>query len=146
MSSDGEANTPPDNPESRGPSATIRSYRELRVYQAAMESAMRIFEVTREFPAEERYSLVDQIRRSSRSVCANIGEAWRKRRYPAHFVSKLSDAESEAEETRVWIEFSLRCGYLSSQLADELDQSYDAILGQLVRMLSEPSHWTIRQH
>src|SRR6058998_2306587 len=126
--------------------ANIRSYKELVVYQQAMDAAMRIFELTKAFPAEERYSLVDQVRRSSRSVCANIAEAWRKRRYQAHFVSKLSDAESEAEETRVSIEFSLRCGYLSSQLADELDQSYDAILGQLVRMLSHPSHWTIRQH
>jgi len=82
----------------------IRSYKELRVYQAAIEAAMRIFELSKNFPPEERYSLTDQIRRSSRSVCTNIGEAWRKRRYPAHFVSKMSDSEGEAEETRVWIE------------------------------------------
>ena len=81
----------------------IRSYKELRVYQAAIEAAMRIFEVTKRFPAEERFSMVDQIRRSSRSVCTNIAEAWRKRRYPAHFASKLSDSEGEAEETRVWL-------------------------------------------
>ena len=83
----------------------IRSYKELRVYQAAMDAAMEIFELTKRFPPEEKYSLTDQIRRSSRSVCTNIGEAWRKRRYPAHFVSKMSDSEGEAEETRVWIEF-----------------------------------------
>lgn len=78
----------------------ISSYKELRVYQKAMAAAMRIFELTKHFPIEERYSLTDQIRRASRSVCSNIGEAWRKRRYPAHFVSKLSDSEGEAEETR----------------------------------------------
>jgi four helix bundle protein len=82
----------------------IRSYKELRVYQAAMDAAMRIFELSKRFPVEERYSLTDQMRRSSRSVCTNIAEAWRKRRYPAHFVSKLSDSEGEADETRVWIE------------------------------------------
>ena len=79
----------------------IRSYKELRVYQAAIEAAMRIFEITKGFPSEERFSMVDQMRRSSRSVCTNIAEAWRKRRYPAHFASKLSDSEGEAEETRV---------------------------------------------
>ena len=79
----------------------IKDYRELRVYQLAFESAMQIFELTRAFPREETYSLTDQIRRSSRSVCANIVEAWRKRRYPASFISKLSDADTEAAETLV---------------------------------------------
>jgi four helix bundle protein len=83
----------------------IRSYKDLRVYQQAMESAMRIFEITKTFPVEERYSLVDQIRRSSRSVCTNIAEAWRKRRYKAAFIAKMNDAESEASETQVWLEF-----------------------------------------
>ena len=91
----------------------IRSYRELRVYQAAFEAAMQIFELTKSFPAEERFSMTDQMRRASRSVCSNIAEAWRKRRYEAHFVSKLSDAETEAEETRVWLQFAQRCGYLT---------------------------------
>ena len=94
--------------------ADIRSYKELRVYQAAMEAAMKIFELSKGFPIEERYSLTDQVRRCSRSVCSNIAEAWRKRRYPAHFVSKLSDSEGEAEETRVWIEFACRCKYLAT--------------------------------
>jgi len=87
--------------------------------------------------------MVDQIRRSSRSVCANIAEAWRKRRYEAHFVSKLSDAECEAEETRVWLEFALRCQYLDKDQFEELDHIYDNIIGRLVRMLSEPKQWCI---
>ena len=123
--------------------AHIQSYKELRVYQAAMEAAMRIFELTKSFPVEERYSLTDQIRRASRSVCSNIGEAWRKRRYPAHFVSKLSDSEGEAEETRVWLEFSQRCGYMSEAAASELDQEYDRIIAQLVRMIDKPEQWSI---
>jgi four helix bundle protein len=122
----------------------IRSYRELRVYKNAFEAAMSIFELTKAFPAEEKYSMVDQMRRSSRSVCSNIGEAWRKRRYPAHFVSKLSDSEGEAEETRVWLQFAVHCKYINSQAFDELDTKYDLILGQLVRMISEPEKWTIR--
>jgi four helix bundle protein len=99
----------------------IRSYKELRVYQAAIDAAMRIFEITKRFPSEERYSMTDQMRRASRSVCSNIGEAWRKRRYPAHFASKLSDSEGEAEETRVWLELALRCEYISEEEATELD-------------------------
>ena len=121
----------------------IGSYKELRVYTEAMAAAMRIFEVSKTFPREERYSLTDQIRRSSRSVCANIAEAWRKRRYEAHFVSKLSDAESEAEETRVWLEFATRCGYLSARDANGLDDVFDRIIGQLVRMISGASRWTV---
>jgi len=123
--------------------SNIRSYRELRVYQNAFESAMKIFEFTKSFPAEEKYSMVDQMRRSSRSVCANLAEAWRKRRYPAHFVSKLSDCESEAEETRVWLEFALRCKYINQDTFNELDSTYDLIIGQLVKMISEPKKWTI---
>jgi four helix bundle protein len=123
--------------------AHIKSYKELRVYQAAMEAAMRIFELTKSFPTEEKYSLTDQIRKASRSVCANIGEAWRKRRYRAHFISKLSDSEGEAEETRVWLEFSWRCGYLSQAEANELDDRYDQIIAQLVRMIDRPEQWII---
>lgn len=87
--------------------------------------------------------MVGQIRRCSRSLCANIGEGWRKRRYKAHFVSKLSDAESEAEETRVWLEFALRCRYLNQDQFEELDHVYDNIIGRLVR-LSKPDEWSIR--
>ena len=90
----------------------IKSPKDLRVYQAAIDAAMRIFEITKRFPVEERYSMTDQMRRSSRSVCSNIGEAWRKRRYPAHFKSKLSDSEGESEETRVWLDLAFRCKYI----------------------------------
>jgi four helix bundle protein len=124
--------------------ANIRSYRELNVYQAALDAAMQIFELTKRFPIEEKYSMVDQVRRSSRSVCANIGEAWSKRRYKAHFVSKLSDAEGEAAETRVWLDFALRCQYLNKDQFEELDHLYDNIIGRLVRMLSQPDQWSIR--
>jgi len=124
--------------------ATIRHYRELDVYRMGMDALMRIFEVTKRFPSEEKYSLVDQIRRSSRSVCSNIAEAWRKRRYPAAFVSKLSDSEAEAAETQVWLEIALRCGYLNAAEVKDLDQVYDHILGKLVRMIQHPEQWTIR--
>jgi four helix bundle protein len=122
----------------------IRSYKDLRVYQAAMDAAMKIFELSKRFPPEERYSLTDQIRRASRSVCSNLGEAWRKRRYPAHFVSKLSDSEGEAEETRVWIEFAHRCRYITAMEAGDLDSTYDGILGQLVNMIFNYEDWVIR--
>ena len=122
----------------------IRSYRELRVYQAAFEAAMRIFELSKSFPPEERYSMTDQMRKSSRSVCANIAEAWRKRRYKAHFVSKISDSETEAEETRVWVEFARRCEYMKDDDAADLDNRYDGILGQLVKMATKPEEWVIR--
>lgn len=90
----------------------ISNYKELRVYHNAFETAMNIFHLTKKFPAEERYSLTDQIRRSSRSVCANTAEAWRKRRYRAAFIAKLSDAETEACETEVHLQFALACGYI----------------------------------
>ncbi len=122
----------------------IRSYKELRVYRLAMDAAMRIFVLTKKFPKEERYSLTGQIRRSSRSVCANIAEAWRKRRYEAAFVSKLSDVETEAEETRVWLEFSLKCEYLDQATTKDLDDTYDRILAQIVTMIQEPEKWIIR--
>lgn len=122
----------------------IVSFRELRVYQQALNAAMLIFEMTKRFPPEERYSMVDQMRRSSRSVCANIAEAWRKRRYQAAFVAKLSDAESEACETQVWIEFALKCSYLNQTTRDELDKQYEYILGQLVRMINESEKWLIK--
>src|SRR5512139_2648115 len=103
----------------------IRHFRELDVYKLAMAAAMDIFELTKCFPVEERYSLTDQVRRCSRSVCANIAEAWRKRRYPAAFVSKLSDAEAEAAETQVWLEMAVRCGYLDQSKSAVLKQQYE---------------------
>lgn len=123
---------------------TIRHFGELDVYRMAMDAAMRIFEITKRFPDNEKYSMVDQVRRSSRSVCSNIAEAWRKRRYPAAFVSKLNDSEGESAETQVWIEMALRCGYISKAEAEELDTAYDNILGKLVRMIEHPEKWTIK--
>jgi four helix bundle protein len=122
----------------------IESYKDLRVFQNAMDRAMQIFELTKSFPAEEKYSMTDQMRRSSRSVCSNTAEAWRKRRYRNAFISKLSDAEGEACETQVWIEFARRCGYLENDVCDELDSAYDQILGQLVKMINEPEKWLIK--
>jgi len=121
----------------------INSYKELKVYEMAMGAAMEIFELTKKLPYEERYSLVDQIRRSSRSVCANIAEGWRKRRYKAAFISKLNDAECEAEETRVWLEFCLKCRYLDENVVIKLDGIYNKIIAMLVRMINEPANWVI---
>jgi four helix bundle protein len=124
--------------------ANIRSYKELRVYQNAMAAAMELFHLTKTFPNDEKYSLVDQMRRSSRSVCANLAEAWRKRRYEAAFIAKLNDSESEASETQVWIEISRRCNYLDDSRASALETSYHQILAQLVRMINKPQDWIIR--
>jgi four helix bundle protein len=122
----------------------INSYKDLRVYQSAMEAAMRILQLTKNFPPEEKCSMVDQIRRASRSVCANIAEAWRKRRYQPAFIAKLTDAESEACETQVWIEFARRCHYLDEATQEALDKMYDQILSQLVRMIDESDKWLIK--
>jgi len=125
--------------------ATVKDFHELRVYQLAFETAVEIHELSMKFPTEERYSLTDQIRRSSRSVCTNITEAWRKRRYPNHFVSKLSDADSEAAETLVWLDFALRFGYITQAKHDELYEHYNHICGQLtIIMMREPGKWTPR--
>jgi len=110
-----------------------------------MDTAMEIFRITAKFPAEEKYSLVDQIRRSSRSVCSNLSEAWRKRRYRATFISRLSDAETEAAETQVWIEFSRRCGYINDEDAKRLDDSYDHFIAQIITIMESPDKWVIRQ-
>jgi four helix bundle protein len=121
----------------------VGTYRDLDVYKMALEGAIRVFELTKAFPPEEKFSLVDQIRRSSRSVCANIGESWRKRRYVAAFVSKLSDAETEATETQVWAEMAFRFGYLRAETFQGIDKHYDMIIGKLVRMIDNPRPWLI---
>ncbi len=119
----------------------VRTHRDLDVYQLAFEMAMQIFELTKSFPPEERYSLTDQIRRSSRSVCANLAEAWRKRRYEGAFLAKLSDSEAEAAETQTWLEFAVECKYLEAEATRELYQTYNHILGKLVTMINNPSRW-----
>ena len=106
---------------------------------------MQVFELSKRFPAEEKFSLTDQVRRSSRSVPANISEAWRKRRYPAAFVSKLNDAEGEAAETQTHLEIAMRCNYLSSQEAAALDEACEEILAMITEMASHPEQWTIRK-
>jgi len=106
---------------------------------------MRIFDLSKKFPAEERYSLTDQMRRSSRSVCANLAEAWRKRRYDGAFLLKLSDSEAEAAETQTWLEFAVKCNYLDAETGRELYQTYDHILGKLVNMINHPSPWLIKR-
>jgi four helix bundle protein len=119
----------------------IQSHEELEVYKLAFEAAMKIFALTKQFPREETYSLTDQIRRSSRSVCSNIAEAWRKRRYEAAFVSKLNDAEAEAAETQTWLQFAVECKYLAPEIGAELHQTYDHMIGKLVNMIINPQPW-----
>lgn len=121
----------------------VKSFRDLHVYQNSIGVAMDIYEISKSFPVEEKYSLTDQIRRSSRSVCANIGEAWRKRRYKAAFISKLNDSEGEAAETQVWLDFALRIGLITKEKWDELNEKYETILGQLVKMIYEPQKWCL---
>lgn len=122
----------------------VKSYKDLEVYQMAFDCAMQIFDITKKFPKEEKYSLTDQIRRSSRSVCSNIAESWRKRRYKMAFISKLNDAETEADETLVWLEFSLRCSYIDESTYKFLVDVYDKIIGKLVMIISAPDRWLLK--
>jgi four helix bundle protein len=119
------------------------SHRDLEVYQRAFEAATGIYEATKSFLREEVYSLTDQIRRSSRSVCANLAEAWRRRRYQAAFISKLSECEAEAAETQVWLEFATKCGYLDRDRALAFYNAYDRILATIVGMINHPETWII---
>jgi four helix bundle protein len=121
----------------------IQTHRDLEVYVRAFDAAMQIFELSKSFPKEETYSLTDQIRRSSRSMCGNLAEAWRKRRYEKAFISKLSDSESEAAETQVWPEFAVKCGYMKRDEAATLYQTYDGIIGTIVGMINHPETWVI---
>jgi len=121
----------------------IKTHRELKVFQLSFEVGMEIFRITKLFPKEELYSLTDQIRRSSRSVSGNLAEAFRKRRYPKAFVSKLSDSEGEAAETQVWIDYALECGYLDKETHAVLNDKYDHIIAMLVNMSIKPENWVI---
>jgi four helix bundle protein len=121
----------------------IQSHDELDVYKMAFESAMRMFEISKRFPKEETYSLTDQICRSSRSVCANIAEGWRKRRYEAAFINKLFDAEAEAAETQTWLEFAFECEYVPAEVMKELKKTYDYVIGKLVKMIINPAPWIL---
>jgi four helix bundle protein len=118
-------------PESR---QIINNVRELRVYQAAFRTVMEIYRLTEDFPKDEKYSMTDQIRRSSRSVCSNLAEGWHKRRYPAAFINKLTDAIQEASETQTWLEFSLACGYICRKDFEQYLEEYEHIIAQLITM------------
>lgn len=122
----------------------IRSHTDLDAYQRAFKAAMQVFAGSKRFPKEERYSLTDQVRRSSRSVCANLAEAWRKRRYEAAFISKLSDAETEAAETQVWLQFAVECGYLNRESTRTLYKEFDYIIGMLVKMANNSKNWVLK--
>lgn len=124
-------------------SGKITRHQDLDVYKKAFNAAMEIFELTKNFPKEEIYSLTDQIRRSSRSVASNIAEAWRKRRYEAAFVSKLNDAEGESAETQTWLEFSVRCRYLERESGRRLFAEYDEIISILVTIGNNPKPWVM---
>ena len=121
----------------------IFRHQQLDVYKKAFDLAMEIFELTKTFPKEEQYSLTDQIRRSSRSVCSNLAEAWRKRRYAAAFASKLNDAEGEAAETQTWLEFSVNCRYIDRSVGKDLFVRYDETIGMLVSMINHPDQWVL---
>ena len=120
---------------------TIRSFKDLRVWANAMDLAMEVFRRSKLFPPEERYSLTAQLRRATRSVAGNISEAWRKRRYPASFVSKLTDAEGEMAETQTWIELARRCDYWTNTTAQDLDRRCEQVLAQLAHMSNHPEQW-----
>ncbi len=119
----------------------VKSFEELEVYKLALKLQFEIFNLTKSFPREERYSLIDQIRRSSRSVGANIAEAWGKRRYPAHIVSKLTDSDGEQLETRHWLKTSRQCGFISGQQFQELAASYQHLGNMLGRMMADADKW-----
>ena len=119
----------------------VSDFKDLRVYELAFEAAKELQDQSKTWPESEKYAMIDQIRRSSRSVCANIAEAWFKRRYPDHFVNKLSDASSEAAETIVWIDFAQEYGYLDAEQAAELGQKYRQTIGGLVKMMNNSDRW-----
>ena len=122
--------------------SVLKSHKELNVYQLAFSISMEIFQISKTFPKDEAYSLTSQIRRSSRSVCANVAEAFRKRRYEKAFVSKLSDSDGEAAEAQVWLDYSLECGYLEDVTYKRLFNEYEKIIGMLIRMINHPEKWS----
>ena len=118
----------------------------MDVYHIAFDAAVEIYNLSKSFPKEETYSLTDQLRRSSRSVCANMAEAFRKRKYPKHFVSKLSDSEAEAAETQVWLNFALEFKYITKEEFETLDSKYERIIGKLVNMASPSRKMELLKH
>ncbi|NEQ77340.1 MAG: four helix bundle protein [Okeania sp. SIO2C9] len=123
----------------------IHNHEDLEVYQIAFDTAMKIFEVSKSFPKAETYSLTDQIRRSSRSVCANLAEAWRRRRYKGSFLLRLNDAEAEAAESQVWLKFAVKCQYLEIQTGRQLYSQYNQILGMIVKITKNADKWLLKK-
>lgn len=123
----------------------IQYHWELDVYKLSVEVGMEIFQLSKTFPIEERCSLTDQVRRSSRSVSAQLAEAWRKRKYEAAFLAKLNDAEAEAAETQVWIEYAVKCDYLDRARAQALHKRCDNIIGKLVNIANQPGPWLLKK-
>jgi len=121
----------------------IKQFEDLDIWQNARELTQLIYKISSGGEFSKDFGLKDQIRRSSRSVCANIVEAWRRRRYEGSFVYKLNDAEAEAAETQTWLEFAVKCGYLEAEIARPLYEMYDRILGKLVVMIRQPEKWVI---
>ena len=122
----------------------IRYHWELDVYRLSIEAAMKIFFLSKNFPKEELYSLTDQVRCSSRSVSSNIAESWRRRKYERAFVNKLNEAEAEAAETQVWLEYAVKCEYLDEEKGRDLHTRYDHIIGKLVSMENNPGPWLLK--
>ena len=118
-----------------------QTFRDLTVYKKAFSLAMEIYKISKTFPSEERYSLTDQMRRYSRSVCSCTGEAYRKRQYEAHFISKSSDADMENTETRVWLDFSVACNYISKEVWSELDERAIEVGKLLNHMMEDPKKY-----
>ena len=124
----------------------MATVKDLIVYKKAFELAMDIFEMTKKFPSDEKYSLTSQIRRSSRSVCANIAEGYRKRQYPAHFVAKASDADMENTETSVWLDFSIACGYIESETHEKLIALTQEIGRLSNHMMTYPEKYQVKKN
>ena len=121
----------------------IVRHTDLEVYRRGFAAAMDIFRLSKAFPADEKFSLTDQVRRSSRSVTANIAEGWRKRRYSGSFVSKLNDSEGEAAETQCWIQYAVECKYIDAEAARRLYSEYDEIIAMLIKMQNHPNDWCL---
>ena len=121
----------------------IRYHWDLDAYKLSVEAAMEVFHLSKKFPKEETYSLTDQVRRSSRSVSGQVAEAFRRRKYEAVFVNKLNEAEGEGAETQVWIEYAVRCGYLTAKQGRDLIKVYNRVLGKLVVMGNNPKQWVL---
>lgn len=123
--------------------ALVNTHKDLKVYQISFKISMELFELSKLFPSNEQYSLTDQIRRSSRSVNSNIAEAFRKRKYPKSFASKLTDSEAEAAETQNWLDYALKCKYLKENEYRYFYQNYDKIIGMLVNMRLSADRWKV---